>query len=300
MKILITGASGLVGKRLQKSFDQKGYELLLATRGAPRTANEIRWNIENGFSDADLHALEGLDTVVHLAGENVSGWWTENKKKRILDSRVLGTRSVVEAIGKLQNKPKVLISASGLIYGDRGDEVSNEDSPAGDLFLSRVTIGWEAEAMKAAEFGTRVVMLRIGPVMAKDGGPLAEMMTPFRLGLGGVAGSGRQWFSWIAIDDLISVINFALENENVSGPINTVSPNPVTNREFTKALGRVLSRPTIFPLPEFLIGTVFGEMGRELLLASIRVQPKRLETLGFRFQYPTLDAALDHVLHDSP
>ncbi len=298
MKILITGASGLIGRELQKSFTEKGYEMMLATRSDPKKPNEIQWDTKEGFASEDLKRLEGLDAVVHLAGENISGFrWTDEKKRAIRDSRVLGTRCVVEALGKLENRPRTLISASGIIYGDRGDEILTEESSTGNTFLSELAKDWEAEAELAGELGIRVAMLRIGPVLAKEGGALAAMLTPFSLGLGGAAGSGKQWMSWIALSDLIAVINFVLEKETLRGAINTVSPNPVTNEEFTKTLGGVLSRPTILSLPEFAVRLMFGEMGEALLLSSARVVPKRLEDAGFEFVFPHLKPALEHALN---
>lgn len=295
MKVLITGARGLIGTALQKFFAEKGYELLLASRKEPKDEQHIQWDIETGF--ADPAKLEGIDAVVHLAGENVSGLrWTEEKKKAIRDSRVLGTRNVVDAISKLKVKPKVFIAASAIgFYGERGDEEVTESSAAGDNFLAEVSKAWEAESRRAEDAGIRTVLLRTGIVLSKDGGALATMLMPFKLGVGGVVGSGKQWMSWISLDDHVAVINFAIENENLRGAVNSVSPNPVTNHDFTKTLGEVLYRPTFLPLPEFAVSMVFGEMGDALLLSSTRVLPKRLEEAGFEFKYPDLKAALEHV-----
>jgi uncharacterized protein (TIGR01777 family) len=297
MKILITGASGLIGKALQRSFAEKGYEMLLATRKKPENPNEIQWDTEEGFAEDDLPRLESLEAVVHLAGENVSGRWTDAKKRRIMDSRVKGTRNIVETIAKLENKPKVLISASATgIYGDRGDEIMTEESGAGDTFLAKVVENWEAEAVAAENCGVRVVLLRTGIVLTKEGGALAEMLTPFKFGLGGTIGSGRQWMSWISLEDEIRAINFALENENVRGAVNLAAPNPVTNKEFTGALGEAIHRPTFLPLPAFAVNLAFGEMGDALLLDSTRVAPKRLEETGFEFKFPDLKPALKEAL----
>jgi uncharacterized protein (TIGR01777 family) len=296
MKILITGASGLIGMALQKSFAEKGYEVLSATRKKTGKPNEIEWDTEKGFAAEDMPQLETVDAIVHLAGENVSGRWTEEKKRRIMDSRVHGTRNIVETIGKLENKPKVLISASATgIYGDRADEIMTEEAGAGDTFLADVVKNWEAEAVKAESFSVRVVLLRTGIVLSKDGGALAQMITPFKFGLGGTIGSGRQWMSWIILEDEVRAINFALENAQTSGAINLVAPNPVTNEEFTDALGAVLHRPTFLPLPQFAVNLAFGEMGDALLIDSTRVVPKRLEELGFEFKYPELKAALEQA-----
>ena len=296
MKILITGASGLVGTELQKSFAANGYDLLLASRKEPTDEQHIQWSIEDGFTAPDK--LEGIDVVVHLAGENVSGLrWTDDKKKAIHDSRVLGTRNVVDAISKLKNKPKTFVAASAIgFYGERGDEEVTESSSAGDNFLAGVCKEWEAESRRAEDAGIRTVLLRTGIVLSKDGGALSSMLLPFKLGVGGVVGSGKQWMSWISMDDEIAVINYVIDNENIRGAVNAVSPNPVTNHDFTKTLGEVLYRPTILPLPEFAVSMVFGEMGDALLLASTKVLPKRLEDAGFEFKYPEFKAALEHAL----
>ena len=290
MKVLITGATGLIGTALQKSFRSRGYELLLASR---KDANEpgqrtrhIQWSIDDGFADPDK--LEGIDVVVHLAGENVSGLrWTDEKKKAIRDSRVLGTRNVVDAISKLKSKPKTFIASSAVgFYGERGDEEVTESSAAGDNFLAGVSKEWEAESRRAEDAGIRTVLLRTGIVLSKDGGALATMLTPFKLGVGGVVGSGKQWMSWISLDDEIAIINYVIENENIRGAVNAVSPNPVTNHDFTKTLGEVLYRPTFLPLPEFAVCMIFGEMGDALLLASTKSFPNGLTDAGFRIQVP--------------
>lgn len=298
MKILITGSSGLIGKALQKSFSEKGYEMLLASRSEPETPDHIQWNTDTGFANEDLSRLEGLDAVIHLAGESVSGLrWTEEKKKAIRDSRVFGTRSLIETFNMLENRPKVFISGSAIgFYGDRGDDVMTETSKAGDTFLAEVSKEWEAESRRAEDAGIRTVLLRTGIVLSKDGGALATMLTPFKLGVGGVVGNGKQWMSWVALDDVVKIINFALENENLRGAVNLVSPNPVTNEECTKTLGSVLYRPTFLPLPEFAVNFVFGEMGDALLLDSTRVAPKRLLDAGFEFEFTDLKKALEHTV----
>ena len=296
MKVLITGASGLLGKALQESFKEKGYEMLLASRKEATDVSHIQWSIEDGFTDAEK--LEGVETIVHLAGENVSGLrWTDEKKKAIHDSRVLGTRNVVNAISKLKHKPKVFIASSAIgFYGERGDEEVTESSAAGDNFLAGVCKEWEAESRRAEDAGIRTVLLRTGIVLSKNGGALATMLLPFKLGVGGVVGSGKQWMSWISLDDEIDVINFAIENENIRGAVNAVSPNPVTNHDFTKTLGEALYRPTFLPLPEFAVSMIFGEMGDALLLASTKVMPKRLEDAGFEFKYPDLKGAIERAV----
>ena len=298
MRILITGASGLIGTALQKSFEEKGYEMLLASRSEPKSERDIQWNADAGFADEDLLRLEGLDAVIHLAGESISALrWTDEKKKAIRDSRVHGTRTMIEAFARLEKKPKVFISASAVgFYGDRGDEEMTETSSVGDTFLSEVSKEWESESRRAEDMGIRTVLLRNGIVLSKDGGALATMMTPFKLGVGGVVGSGKQWMSWVSLDDAVGIVDYALENENLRGAVNVVSPNPVTNEEFTKTLGEVLYRPTFLPLPEFAVNLVFGEMGDALLIDSTRVVPKRLLDSGFKFRYPEIKSALENAV----
>jgi len=220
MRVLITGPTGLIGTALQKRFKGKGWEMLLATRHEPKSENEIRWSAEDGFSE--FQRLEGLDAVVHLAGESVNGLrWTDEKKKAIRDSRVLGTRKLVEALGRLKERPKVFVCASAIgFYGERGDEEIYESSGAGTTFLSEVCKEWEGEARRAEDAGIRTVLLRTGIVLSKDGGALGTMLLPFKLGVGGVVGTGKQWMSWISLDDHIRAIEFAIENENVRGAVN--------------------------------------------------------------------------------
>ena len=296
MKILITGATGLIGSALQRSRRAKGDELLLASRKEPKDKSFIQWDAKDGFAEPDR--LEGIDAVVHLAGENLSGLrWTDEKKKAIRDSRVLGTRSVVDAISHLKKKPKVFIASSAIgFYGDRGDEEMTETSGPGKTFLADVCREWETESRRAEDSGIRTVLLRIGIVLSKDGGALAAMLMPFKLGLGGVVGTGRQWMSWIALADHIAVVDYVLENENIRGAVNSVSPNPVQNKEFTATMGEVLYRPTFIPVPEFAVHLAFGEMGDSLLLDSTKVVPKRLEQAGFKFKFPDLKKALENAV----
>jgi uncharacterized protein (TIGR01777 family) len=271
--------------------------MLLASRKDSTNANEVKWDPQNGF--ADPAKLEGVDAVVHLAGESISGGlrWTEEKKQAIRDSRVLGTRSIVEAMAGMKAKPGVFISSSAIgFYGDRGDEVMTESSSAGDTFLSDVSRAWEAESRRAEDLGIRTVLLRTGIVLAKEGGALATMLTPFKLGVGGVVGSGKQWMSWVSLDDMVGIINFLIENENIRGAVNAVAPTPVTNEQFTKALGDVLYRPTFLPLPAFAVNMIFGEMGDALLLASTRVVPKRLEDAGYKFGQTDVRSAIEHAV----
>ena len=296
MKILITGATGLIGKALQRSLRERGHELLLASRKEPKDNTYVQWDPENGF--ADPGRLDGIDAVVHLAGESISALrWTDEKKKAIRDSRVLGTRNIVDAISDLKHRPSVLIAASAIgFYGDRGDEELTETSKVGKNFLAEVSREWEAEARRAEDSGVRTVLLRTGIVLSKDGGALGTMLTPFKFGLGGVIGDGKQWMSWISLDDHIDVINFALENENIRGAVNAVSPHPVTNKEFTTVMGEVLYRPTFIPLPEFAVHLAFGEMGEALLLDSTKVIPKRLMDAGFKFKFPDLKKAIENAV----
>jgi uncharacterized protein (TIGR01777 family) len=296
MKVLITGATGLIGIALQKSLREKGHDLLLASRKEPKDSNYIQWDANTGF--VEPQRLEGLDAVIHLAGENISGLrWTDEKKKVIRDSRVLGTRSVVDAISQLKRKPKVFVASSAIgFYGDRGDEEMTETSSPGKTFLAEVCREWEVESRRAEDSGIRTVLLRTGIVLSKDGGALGTMLTPFKFGLGGVVGNGKQWMSWISLDDQIAVINYVLENENMRGAVNSVSPHPVTNEEFTTVMGEVLYRPTFIPVPEFAVHLAFGEMGDALLLDSIKVVPKRLEEAGFEFKFPILKKALENAV----
>ncbi|MEO6334802.1 MAG: TIGR01777 family oxidoreductase [Pyrinomonadaceae bacterium] len=298
MKVLITGASGLIGKALQKSFSEKGYETLLAGRSEPKNSNDIRWGVEQGFREEDLGRLEGLDAVVHLAGEGIAGLrWTDEKKKAIRDSRVQGTNNLINALAGLEQKPKVFITGSAIgFYGDRGDEIVSETSQAGDTFLAGVCKEWEVESRRAEDLGIRTVLLRTGIVLSKDGGALATMMTPFKFGVGGVIGSGKQWMSWVSLQDVVGIVNFAIENETLRGAVNLVSPNPVSNEEFTKTLGEVLYRPTFLPLPEFAVNLVFGEMGDALLIHSTRVEPKRLQEAGYNFEFKSLKPALENAV----
>jgi uncharacterized protein (TIGR01777 family) len=243
-----------------------------------------------------------MEAVVHLAGENIaSGRWTAARKARIRSSRVMGTRTLCETLARLSQPPKVLVSASAIgYYGDRGAEPLWENSAFGTGFLAEVCRAWEEATQPAVQKGIRVVLLRIGIVLSPAGGALAKMLIPFQLGLGGVIGSGNQYMSWIALDDVAGVIAHALVTDTLQGPVNAVAPYPVTNREFTKTLGRVLRRPTVFPLPGFAARLAFGEMADALLLASTRVEPKRLLATQYVFRYPELEDALRHLLGKAP
>jgi uncharacterized protein (TIGR01777 family) len=296
MKILISGSHGLVGTALIKSLEPEGHEIYRLVRHYPDSDSQIEWNPER-YSIA-LSLIEGFDAVVHLAGESIAeGRWTEEKKKRIRESRVKGTRLLSDALGNLTNRPKTLISASAVgYYGDRDDELLTEESKPGSDFLSEVCVEWESATEGARQQGIRTVNCRFGIILDKDGGALKKMLPPFRMGIGGRIGSGKQWMSWIALADVVSGLKFALTNEQLAGPVNFVAPNPVRNSEFTKTLGKSLSRPTLFPIPAFGVRLAFGEMADALLLSSQRVEPVRLKNAGFTFQLPDLGSALRNAL----
>lgn len=299
MKIIVTGASGLVGTALLPALKAKGHEVSKLVRsGANKAAGEISWHPERG--EIDAASLEGADAAIHLAGENVAeGRWTDEKKRRIRESRAKGTRLLSEALAGLKRKPQMLLSASATgFYGNRGDEVLTEQSASGDDFLSEVCREWELATQPAAQAGIRVVNLRFGVILSKEGGALKKMLTPFKLGVGGKVGSGEQYMNWITLDDAIGAILFALETESLRGPVNVVSPHQVTNQEYTKALGNALSRPAIFAVPKFAARLAFGEVADALLLSSTRVEPQRLKEAGFQFKYPKLEDALHHILSD--
>jgi len=296
MRVLITGASGLIGSSLILYLTTRGHSIVRLVRYGKSAADAIPWNPAR--REIDCASLEGFDAVVHLAGENIAGArWTAEQKQKIRDSRVGPTQLLCESLATLQQPPKVLIAASAIgYYGDRGGEVLDEQSKPGAGFLPDVCRAWEDATELAVAKSIRVIHLRIGLVLSPKGGALAKMLPPFRMGLGGVLGSGRQYMSWIAMDDLIGAIHHCLMTEGLSGPVLAVSPHPVTNREFTKALGRVLSRPTLFPLPAFVLRVALGEMADALLLASGRATPARLISSGYPFLFPELEPALRHVL----
>ncbi|MGD9762510.1 MAG: TIGR01777 family oxidoreductase [Candidatus Binatia bacterium] len=299
MMILVSGASGLIGSALAPFLASGGREIVPLTRGGngARSAG-VRWDPQAGTIDRERLAEIRPDAVVHLSGEDIShGRWTRAKKARIRSSRVDGTALLVSALCELRRPPQTLIAASAIgYYGNRGDEVLTEASPPGSDFLAGVCRDWEAVTAPAAECGIRVVNARIGVVLSGAGGALGAMLTPFKLGAGGPIGDGRQYLSWIAIDDVVAAVQFALTNPSISGPLNLASPEPVPNAEFARALGKVLSRPAVLPLPATAVRLLFGEMGDALLLSSTRVIPQRLVDAGFRFRFPTLEPALRHVL----
>ncbi|MGH9453685.1 MAG: TIGR01777 family oxidoreductase [Terriglobia bacterium] len=296
MRVLISGASGLVGTSLIPSLTTGGHSVVRLVRSGKAAAATIHWNPAEG--KIDPASLESFDAVVHLAGENIAGArWTAGQKRKILESRAGPTRLLCETLAGLNAPPKALVSASAIgYYGDRGDEVLDESSQPGVGFLPSVCRAWEDATQPAVAKGVRVVNLRISMVLAPKGGALAKMLPVFRFGLGGVLDSGRQYMSWIGIDDLVGAIHHGMTTEGLRGPALAASPHPVTNREFTKTLGRVLSRPTLLPVPAFATRMAFGEMADALLLASTRAAPLQLLSSGYRFLFPELEPALRHVL----
>jgi uncharacterized protein len=298
MKVLISGSHGLVGTALIKVLETEGHEIFRLVRHAPNSESEIEWSPDR-YSIA-LARLEGFDAVFHLAGESIaSGRWSEEKKRRIRESRVKGTRLLGDALANLARPPKTLISASAIgYYGDRDDELLTEASGPGNDFLAGVCVEWERATELATEKGIRVVNTRFGIILDAKGGALAKMLPPFRMGIGGRIGSGKQWMSWIALNDVVAGLKYVLTNETLRGPVNFVAPNPVTNAEFTKTFGKVLSRPTLFPIPAFGVRLAFGEMADALLLSSQRVEPARLANAGYQFRYSQLIDALRGALNN--
>ena len=295
MKIAIAGSSGLLGSALIPNLETDGHDIVRLVRSSPK-AGEIEWHPNQ--DSIDPGKLEGFEAVINLAGENVAeGRWTDEKKKRIHDSRVHGTHLLSEAIAKLTAKPRCFLCASATgIYGDRGDETLDEQSESGGGFLAGVCREWEKAAEPAHRAGVRVVNFRFGPILARAGGMLEKMLTPFKMGLGGKIGNGKQFISWVGIEDSIAAIKFALNDESIRGPLNVVSPKPVTNERFTRALGEVLSRPTVMAMPAFAARLAFGEMADEMLLVSQKVIPKKLQAAGFQFEYSDLETALQHYV----
>jgi len=298
MKIGVTGSTGLVGSALVPLLATHGHDVVGLRRYTESAKDQEGWDPNTGRITVSNTAL---DALVHLAGENIAGGrWNAARKSRIRDSRVDGTRRLAETLAGQAQRPHTLVVASAIgYYGDRGDERLTESSDAGEGFLPEVCHAWETATAPARDAGIRVVHLRIGIVLTPTGGALAQMLLPFKMCVGGVIGPGRQYMSWIALDDVLAAIRHALQTETLDGPVNAVAPQPVTNAEFTSTLGRVLRRPTVMPLPAFFARLAFGEMADALLLSSARVQPARLEETGFTFQYPELEAALRHVLERS-
>lgn len=297
MQIAITGATGLIGTSLGRTLRAAGHEVVpVVRRPVADGERAVRWDPAAGTIDAA--ALEGIDGVVHLAGAGIGDHrWTEEYRREILDSRVRGTELLAGTLAGLDRRPSVLVSGSAIgFYGDTGDTAVDESAPAGDGFLADVCVLWEGAAAPAAEAGIRVAMLRTGIVLDRSGGALRKMLPLFRVGAGGRMGNGRQWWSWITIDDEVSAIRWLLEHE-VSGPVNAVAPSPVTNKDFTAALGRAMHRPTLFPVPAFGPRMLLGrELADALLFTSQRVLPTVLSASGFTFAHPTVDDALAAVL----
>jgi hypothetical protein len=295
--VLISGASGLIGSALVAALEADGYQVTRLVRAPARSEKETQWDPMREISPA---LVSGFDSVIHLSGENVAGRWTAEKKRKIRESRVVSTRNLAWAMAKAEAPPQTFICASAIgYYGNRGDEILTEDSAPGMGFLPDVCREWEA-ATHVGIAGIRLVNLRFGIVLSKDGGALKEMLRPFRFGLGGRVGSGRQWWSWIHIDDVIAAVLHCLAAGRVgtfvSGPVNIVAPNPVTNAEFTRALASVMKRPAVLAVPGFAVKLAFGEFAEEGILSSARVVPKKLEEMGFEFRYPELGAALKEIL----
>jgi len=309
LRILISGSTGMIGSALAGALQKQGHEvagLVRPTTRVRRTSAEtsgqqqaVSWDPEAGTLD---QTAEGADAVVHLAGASIAeGRWTAARKRALRDSRIAATNSLINSLKQLSRPPRIFIGGSAIgFYGDRGDEELTESSPPGSDFLADLTRQWEAASLRASEFGARTVVLRTGIVLDKNGGALPRMLLPFRFGAGGRLGSGRQWMSWLALEELVAMIQFALTANSVTGPTNAVSPHPVRNAEFTKVLARVLRRPAIFPAPAFALRLALGEMADALLLSSQKVLPSRFESLGYRFALPDLESALRAVLAENP
>jgi len=297
MRILISGASGLVGSAVSAALRNEGHSVGRFVRpGLPARKDDVAWDPISG--EMDVHAAEGADAIINLAGASIGeGRWTAERKVLLRTSRVNLTERLVASLKKLKNPPEAFVSASATgYYGDRGDETLTEASPPGNDFLSQLSRDWETAAMGAEQAGMRTVLLRFGIILAKNGGALPRMLTPFKMGVGGKLGSGKQWMSWVILDDVLAVLREAVVNSALRGRVNVVAPNPVRNEEFTHVLARVLHRPAIFPAPAFALRLALGEMADALLLSSQRVLPQKLIEEKFAFSYPELEAALQHAL----
>ena len=303
MRILVSGSTGFVGTSLVQALKRDGHTVARLMRPESSRleaeglqAQIVRWDPVSGQFDAP--AAEGADALVHLAGASIAGGrWNAARKTLLRTSRVDATGHLIGALSRLQRPPRVIVAASAIgYYGDRGDETLTESSPPGSDFLAAVCGEWEAEAARGAEFGARVVMLRFGIILAAHGGALARMLLPFKLGVGGRLGSGRQWMSWLTLDEAVGIVKFALASSGLSGPVNTITPHPVQNKDFTRILARALHRPALFPAPAFALRVALGEMADALLLVSQRVVPTKLQQAGFRFAHPELATALEEAL----
>jgi uncharacterized protein len=298
-RVAVTGASGTIGQALVSALTAAGYQVLQITRSAASAPDVVHWDPTRGTLDAG--SLAGVDAVVSLAGASVDVRWNESQKRAIRSSRIDGTSLLARTIAALKPPPRVLIAGSAVgFYGNRGDETLDESSKKGDDFLADVAVEWEAAANPARDAGIRTVHPRLGVVLSRKGGALARMLPPFELGAGGKLGDGTQWMSWVAIDDVIAAIQFAIATPTLSGPINVTAPNPVTNADFAKTLGAVLHRPAVATIPAVALRLLFGELADVALLAGQRVLPRALERAGFVFRYPTLEQALRHVLERPP
>jgi len=293
MKILISGSSGLIGTAATTALKSDGHNVVHLVRpGKTTNPGDIQWDPMR--ATVDVAGLEGIDVVIHLSGAGIAdGRWTEERKQLLRSSRIDTTRVLVDSLSRLKQKPRLLIVASAIgYYGSRGDEILTESSTTGTDFLALVCRDWEAEASRAAERGIRTVMLRSGVVLSGKGGALPKMLPPFKLGVGGRLGSGQQWMSWIAIEDVVGIIRHAIAHEQVSGPVNVVAPNPVRNEEFTRLLAGMLHRPAIFPAPAFVLRLAMGEMADAVLLSSDRVKPEQMLAAGYKFRFEILEPAL--------
>jgi hypothetical protein len=298
MRVAITGATGLIGSALSEALRERGDEPIAISRTPKPGTVAIGWDPTQGFDPPDV--LSGCDAIVNLAGESIAGRWTARKKAKIKDSRVQATKTVVDGIALANPRPRVLISASGIgVFGDRGEQLLDESSEPGDDFLAEVCLAWEAAAREAETLmgePVRVCITRFGMVLDPHGGALPQLLTPFRLGVGGPVGGGQQWVSWIHRSDVVEVLLFLLDHSHATGTYNVVTPNPVRNRELGKTLASVLHRPAIVPVPKLGVRLLFGEMGQALLLAGQRAEPKRLLEDGFVFGFPELRGALENLL----
>ncbi len=291
---LVSGVSGPIGTALLPSLKIRGYEVTRLVRGSTAGDGQVPWDPARPIPP---EVVSGFDAVIHLAGESIVGRWTADKKLKIRDSRVVGTANLARALAQAKNKPQVFICSSAVgVYGDRGDEVLNEESAPGQGFLPDVCREWEAATQPAIDSGIRTVQIRTGVVLSPTGGALGKMLTPFKMGVGGRIGNGRQWMSWIDVQDMVGAIHHILKSDLLHGPVNLVAPKPVTNTEFTQTLASVLSRPAIFPVPAFVVKLVFGEMGETVLLGSQRVEPAQLVGSGYPFRFSDLRASLQTML----
>jgi len=298
-RVILSGASGMLGRAVRRALDTNGIRSLQLVRRRPAAAGELEWNPTSDPAVQDSAPLEGANAAIHLSGANVGAHrWTESYKREMIASRVDSTRRLATVLAALRQPPACFVAASAIgIYGNRGDTPLDESSPAGSGFLADLCQKWEAAAEPARQAGIRVVNLRFGVVLGPGEGALQQMLPPFRVGLGARIGSGRQWMSWVALEDVVGAVLFALRQPEISGPVNVTSPNPVTNAEFTRALGRQIHRPAFLSVPPLAMKLLFGQMADEALLASSRVEPRKLVDTGFRFSDPNLDQALAAALN---